>query len=192
MSIDGHDGTRKLTENTSVTSKTASIQQLDAEIVMSITLDRRSASSNGRHVVEENCRFHRRIGPISKETDGSTSNRYDQVQFKDNATRMGQRLRKGTITGNPNDFIFTTLESIIATKPESVHTTQPPLYPTSSTVNIWITVITVLLPLHCTTSAIPDLSNQILGYSTIESFLSTMNPPQIQMSEPRLPTNTNI
>ncbi|KAA6364785.1 MAG: hypothetical protein EZS28_039688 [Streblomastix strix] len=81
-----NEGSRISTENTTVTSNTSRVQQLDSEIVISITLDRRSASGFRRYVINENCKLHRRTELGTEEADRTLSHRHDQEQAGDNAS----------------------------------------------------------------------------------------------------------
>ncbi|KAA6373366.1 MAG: hypothetical protein EZS28_031108 [Streblomastix strix] len=58
-SADRHDRTREPTEDSTVSSNTLSIQQLNAEVAMSIVPDRGSTSGFNRYIINENCRFYR-------------------------------------------------------------------------------------------------------------------------------------
>ncbi|KAA6376446.1 MAG: hypothetical protein EZS28_028027 [Streblomastix strix] len=55
---DGYDRTRERTKNRAVTSNTSRIQQLDAEIVTSTTLNQKSTFSFGRYIFDENLGLH--------------------------------------------------------------------------------------------------------------------------------------
>ncbi|KAA6316956.1 MAG: hypothetical protein EZS28_055175, partial [Streblomastix strix] len=87
-SADGHYGARESTEDTTVTTNTSKIQQLNAEVVRSTTPDRRSTSSVCGHAINESCRLHRRTGLRIEEADCATSYRHDQEQTGDNDNRM--------------------------------------------------------------------------------------------------------
>ncbi|KAA6377055.1 MAG: hypothetical protein EZS28_027417, partial [Streblomastix strix] len=129
---DRHDRAREPTEDTTVTSNTSRIQQLNVEVVTSTTPDRMSTSSVCRHVINENCKLYRRTGLRTEKADCAASHRHDQEQAGDNATRMGSGSSEKTDTRNPTDCLFTTTESITVVELESILITQSLLQPTPS------------------------------------------------------------
>ncbi|KAA6353973.1 MAG: hypothetical protein EZS28_050500, partial [Streblomastix strix] len=174
-SADGHDRAREPTEDTTVTSNTSRIQQLNAEIVTSTTPDRRSTSSVCGHVTNENCRFYRRTGLGTEKADCATSHRHDQEQTKDNATRMGSRSSEKTNTRIPTDCVFTATESITTVELESIRTTEPILQPASSTIDIGIAT-TISLPILRAANAIPDATSSVPSYPTTIPFFTNDEP----------------
>ncbi|KAA6393264.1 MAG: hypothetical protein EZS28_011210 [Streblomastix strix] len=65
------------------------------------------------------------------------------------------------------------------------------LQQTPSTIDIWIITTSILLPILWTTNAIPDLVNQVSGYSTIESFFAMANLSLTSTNELLLSMNVN-
>ncbi|KAA6382603.1 MAG: hypothetical protein EZS28_021871 [Streblomastix strix] len=124
VSTDRHDGSRKFTENTTVTSYTSSIQQLEAEVAMSIVPDRGSTSGFGRYIIDKNYRHLERTASRTKGTDCETRNIFDQEYVGDNATRMGSGSSQKTDSKNSTDCVFTTTESITTVEPEHIQITQ--------------------------------------------------------------------
>ncbi|KAA6386096.1 MAG: hypothetical protein EZS28_018377 [Streblomastix strix] len=105
-SDDGHDRTREPTEDTTFISNMTVIQQSDAEIVTRATQDRRSTSSISKRIADENHGLHGRTRSRSKETDNSTSDRFDQELIRDNATIMVSRSCKETNARSSTDCEF--------------------------------------------------------------------------------------
>ncbi|KAA6382808.1 MAG: hypothetical protein EZS28_021660, partial [Streblomastix strix] len=176
MSADGHDGTSEHSKNTTVTCNTSRVQQLDAEIVTSITPDQRSTSSFCRHIINKNCWLHWRTGPITEKANCATRIRLDQEQARDNATRMGLGSSEKADTRNPTDCVFTTTESVIAVEFESICTTEPFLQSTPLTVNVRIITTTIHLPILWVTNAITDITNSVPNYFTTESIFTNDEP----------------
>ncbi|KAA6378607.1 MAG: hypothetical protein EZS28_025867 [Streblomastix strix] len=103
----------------------------------------------------------------TEETDCATTYRHDQEQVRDNAIRMSSGSRQKTYIRNSIDCIFTTSKSITTVEPESIHhsilfTNAPPI------IDIKIIDTTIPLPILWIANAIPDLTNSVPSYPTIE------------------------
>ncbi|KAA6377290.1 MAG: hypothetical protein EZS28_027183 [Streblomastix strix] len=145
-------------------------------VTTNIAPDRVSASGFCRHDNNKNCRLYRRTGQETEESDCAISNRHDQEQARDNATRIGSGSSQKTDTRNPIDCIFTTTESITTVEPESIRTTESILQPAPSTVAIGIIATTIPLPILRATNAIPELTSSVPYYHTTNSIFTTGEP----------------
>ncbi|KAA6364370.1 MAG: hypothetical protein EZS28_040103 [Streblomastix strix] len=121
--------------------------------------------------------LNRRTGLGTEEADCTTSYRHDQEQTRDNATRMSSGSSEKTDTRNPVDCVFTTTESITTHPQQQIQGQYQPQYPFQhSGQQMQYLIQPVQFPVILS-------PNQ---------FLPTMNPPQTQTSEPRLPSNETI
>ncbi|KAA6368125.1 MAG: hypothetical protein EZS28_036349 [Streblomastix strix] len=85
---------------------------------------------------------------------------------------MGSRSRKKNNIRNPIDCVFPTGNSVIVIEPESYHTTQSLFQLTPLIVDAKLIIPTIPHPIYWITNTIPNLSNLVSNYSTIEPIFT--------------------